>query len=672
MRFFDNIKTRNKIVGVFLIFCTMLIVVGVIGFMSTQNVDNSLNLMYSEELIPLTNIGTINTLFGNIRGDLYRYLVVEAEKAKTKETMDGRLTQIHELVDGFTSGVMTPDEEQTLSQLNLALTDFEKALSTYEVNIDTGNTAKAIEALGTGGDVLTTRQAVTVQLDKLMASHVAEAEHTREESAATFRSAWISIVAVALIALISAFLIGILLTNSINKPLLVMTKALNQLKDGVIIKDTDEKTKAELLSRKDEMGTALNALVKTEEYLQDLADNAVLIGNNDLRVEIKPKTENDLLGNAFLKMTLGLRETVRQISESASSLTSASSQLSTISTQSGEATSQIATTIQQVALGISQQTEGVTKTASSVEEMSRAINGVAQGAQEQANAASKSSTITGQLSSAIQQVAGNAEEVVRGSDKAADAAKEGSNTVRDTLIGLERIKDKVGISAKKVEEMGSRSDQIGAIITIIEDIASQTNLLALNAAIEAARAGEAGKGFAVVADEVRKLAERSSSSTKEIGTLIKGIQKTVSEAVTAMEDGANEIENGVMMAEKAGDALNAIQQAAQSVNEQAEQAAAAAQQMSASANELVAAVDSVSAVIEENTAATEEMAASSAEVSQSIEAIASVSEENSAAVEEVSASAEQISAQAEEVSAAADELANLAEDLQQVVDKFKL
>ncbi len=667
-----NIRTAAKLLGGFLIICVLLIAVGLIGFLNTQAMDNSLKSMYHNQLIQLNNVGTINTLFGNIRGDLYRYLVVEGEKATTKQTLDGRLTQIHELVGEISENVPTAEEQALYKDLDQGLADFENAWHEYAADIDSGRTDAAITALGTGGHVLVARQAVTAVLDKVMAVHIAEAENILKESDLAFQRAWIMIVAVSLFALVLAIVIGLFITTSINKPLQVMTNTLNKLKVGEISRDVDEATRTQLLARKDEMGIAINALVHTEEYMQDLAKNAELIGNNDLTVDVKPKSANDLLGNSFLKMTLGLRETVRQIAHSASSLTTASSQLSTISTQAGEATSQIATTIQQVALGTTQQTESVTKTASSVEEMSRAINGVAQGAQEQASAASKASTITGQLSSVIQQVAGNAESVVRESDNAAVAAKEGTTTVRDTLDGLERIKEKVGLSAAKVQEMGSRSDQIGEIITIIEEIATQTNLLALNAAIEAARAGEAGKGFAVVADEVRKLAERSSSSTKEIGGLIKGIQKTVAEAVDAMEDGAKEIESGVLMAEKAGGALVAIQQAAQAVNEQAEQAAAAAEQMSASANELVSAVDSVSAVIEENTAATEQMAASSSEVTGAIESIASVSEENSAAVEEVSASAEEMTAQVEEVSASAHELANLAKELQHIVEKFKI
>jgi methyl-accepting chemotaxis protein len=307
-----------------------------------------------------------------------------------------------------------------------------------------------------------------------------------------------------------------------------------------------------------------------------------------------------------------------------------------------------------------------------MEQMSRAIDGVARGAQDQTASVTRAAEITSGISKTIEQVAGNAQSVTRDSAEAAEAARLGARTVAETVKGMERIKAKVSLSGQAVTEMGTRSDQIGMIVETIEDIASQTNLLALNAAIEAARAGEHGKGFAVVADEVRKLAERSSLATKEIAGLIKGIQKTVTEAVSAMQESASEVEAGVTRANSSGEVLNNILAAAESVYKQAEEAGGSAAKVSAAAGELVGAVDSVSAVIEENTAATEEMAANSSELTQQIENIASVSEENSAAVEQVSASTEEVSAQVEEVSASAASLMEMAEKLQRVVAQFKL
>jgi methyl-accepting chemotaxis protein len=367
-----------------------------------------------------------------------------------------------------------------------------------------------------------------------------------------------------------------------------------------------------------------------------------------------------------------LRGMINMFAQRAQHLMSVSSDLIASSQSSGEAARQIASTIQQVAQGTAQQTAGVTRTSSSVELMGRAIDGVARGAQEQAKAISQASQITARINTAIKQVADNAQAVTRDSAQASTYSRDGAKTVKETIIGMEAIRAKVGLSAAKVEEMGTRSEEIGAIVETIEDIASQTNLLALNAAIEAARAGEQGKGFAVVADEVRKLAERSSQSTKEIAALIKGIQKTVSEAVTAMQASAAEVEAGVTRANSAGEALNSILGAAESVYKQAEDAGTAAGKVSVAAAELVEAVDTVSAVIEQNTAATEEMAVNSTELTQAIENIASVSEENSASVEEVSASTEEVASQVEGVSASAEAMMEIAETLQKIVAQFKL
>jgi len=183
---------------------------------------------------------------------------------------------------------------------------------------------------------------------------------------------------------------------------------------------------------------------------------------------------------------------------------------------------------------------------------------MASGATQQDQEITNTSSAVEELTVSMKQVSNNAEASAEAARRALEAAEQGNRSVSDTLEGMQRIRASVQATAKRIKSLGDRSLEISEIINVINDITEQTNLLALNAAIEAARAGEAGRGFAVVADEVRRLAEHSRSATKDIAALIKAIQAETSEAVVVMEEGTKEVEVGAKLADQAGKALEAI------------------------------------------------------------------------------------------------------------------
>ncbi len=490
-------------------------------------------------------------------------------------------------------------------------------------------------------------------------------DHTKAAMEATRRKAMALSMATGVIAAILALGLGLYYSFTISRA----TKTVARASEGLAMGDINQTIN---LKSNDEIGAMVTAFRKMIAYQQKMAAAARHLAQGDLTVTVTPQSEKDVLGNAFAEMIVGLREAMGQINEVTANVSTASTQLAMAANQSGEATVQVAATVQQIAQGTAQQSEGMAHTTNNVEQLTRAIDGVAKGAQEQAQAIAKASEVTAQINTAIQQVATNAQNGAEGAAQSARAAHDGVKTIDETLSGMQNIKIKVGLSAQKVQEMGQRSKQIGVIVETIDDIAAQTNLLALNAAIEAARAGEHGKGFAVVADEVRKLAEKAATATGEIAGLVKDIQQTVNDAIVAMDESTVEVQNGASKADAAGEALARILETAETVNQQMAEIAGVAQQIAASSGTLVQSIETVSAVIEENTAATEEMAASSAEVMDAIESIVSVSEENGAAVEEVSAAAEEMNAQVEEVAASAQALQGVAETLAAIVTRFKL
>ncbi|MGF6152533.1 methyl-accepting chemotaxis protein [Pseudomonas fluorescens] len=260
--------------------------------------------------------------------------------------------------------------------------------------------------------------------------------------------------------------------------------------------------------------------------------------------------------------------------------------------------------------------ESVTQIASAAEELSAVTEQTSAGVNNQKIETDQVATAMNEMAATVQEVARNAEEASEAAVAADQQAREGDKVVGEAIAQIERLATEVGNSTEAMGHLKRESDKIGSVLDVIKSVAQQTNLLALNAAIEAARAGEAGRGFAVVADEVRSLAQRTQKSTEEIEELIAGLQSGTQQVATIMDNSRSLTDSSVELTRRAGGSLSNITRTVSAIQAMNQQIAAAAEQQSAVAEEINRSVLNVRDVSDQTSAASEETAASSVELAR--------------------------------------------------------
>jgi methyl-accepting chemotaxis protein len=560
MRWFLNLSVRAKVsVGMGLMVLCLGIVIFT-AYTSIKLIERSQALLYEKEFTNATDLLEDLRYQNAIRAAQLDMLILT--NRFEQETWHQEIKRLSDLSDQTHQALIkrNQDNPRFLERLNEMISirnEFKQTREAEIIPLIYQGKMKQAQELVLGAQIERFRKLRAI-IEELQQQAAKAAQAAVEQSSRDASHAIGIFVVIGLAALLSGIAMIFLLNWVIANPLRDISNTAALIASGQLPMTLYAN------GRTDEVGQLTQTFSRMTDYLKETAKVADSIAGGNLRVSVKPQSDKDVLGNAFATMVQSLRRTTTELAEGANVVASSASEILAATTQVATVTAETATAI--------------SETTTTVEEVKQ----------------------TGHLSSQ------KAKTVLESSQKATEVARIGRNSVETAVEGMKRIQAQMESIAASIVRLSEQSQTIGEIIASVNDLADQSNLLAVNAAIEAAKAGEQGKGFAVVAQEIRTLAEQSKQATAQVRNILSDIQKATSDAVMATEQGSKAVESGVKQSAEAGESIRALAETITEAAQAATQIAASCQQQLVGTDQLALAMENIRKASTQNAVGTKQ------------------------------------------------------------------